>query len=215
MSSNIMINMKKLMVSREVNASALSAVCGVDKGNISRIISGKTPNPKIETLKAIAHFFDITIDQLIGDAPIDIDESCGRVVPINRLVIPVIDWNNASYWLQINNQFISRSSISVESEMSKLSYALVIDNDDYQPIFMRNEVIAVDPTLTPGNWDYFIHHDYAHKKTTIRQMIMKNNIAYSKSVMSQSSQLKQETDLSNSCGVIIESHKNLKAGNKS
>ena len=37
---------------------------GVAKGTVSKIMSGNTPNPQIESLKAIAYALDLTLDDL-------------------------------------------------------------------------------------------------------------------------------------------------------
>ncbi len=207
--SNLVKSIKKLMHENDVNATELSLRCGVDKGNVSRILSGKTPNPKIETLKSIANFFDITIDQLLGDTAIPSEHTCGVVVPINRLIIPIIDWNNVSYWRQIKNQFIAKQTISVSADMSQESYALTIKTDEYQPLFIQGEVIAIDPTLQPTDRDYFINHDNQNNITDIKQLIKKNGSLYSKSISHTHQDAIKNEHLQNCYGVIIESHKSI------
>lgn len=44
---------------------------GVPKGTVAKIMSGNTPNPQIESLKAIAYALDLTLD--------DLDENPARV----------------------------------------------------------------------------------------------------------------------------------------
>ncbi len=59
-----------LIDSRKVNIADLSRVTGISRNAIYAITSGKTSSIKRKTLVAISDYFNTTIEQLTGEAPL-------------------------------------------------------------------------------------------------------------------------------------------------
>lgn len=182
MSTKLANNLKDLLQKNNINLSTLSRGCGIDKPRISRIISGETTNPQIDTLRPIAEFFCISIDQLIGNCPIPYDRDYGIVIPINRLLVPIIDWKNIPYWLEIKNQFIPQKTIDAKSNISSDSFALVIQEKKFEPKFSEGTTLIVDPKAKPKNRDYIITQVEKTSEVTIRQIVIENNKTFLKNV---------------------------------
>lgn len=207
MTSNILSkNLEFLLKKNELSSSQLSSGSGIDKPIISRILSGKTTNPQVETLKPIADFFNITIDQLIG-SDISTDKKHGVVVPISRMLVPVIDWKHVPYWLDIKNNYNSSKTIDAKISSSKDSFALVISTEQFEPRFAINSIIIVDPTLTPKNRDYVLTKSKDTDDICIEQLIIENNKTFLKSVSQNFEMRKIIKPIY--YGVITESHLNL------
>lgn len=204
-SSLLSKNIEFLLKKNELSSSQLAQGSGVDKPIISRILSGKTTNPQVETLKPIADFFNVTIDQLIG-TPIETDKKHGVVVSIHRLMVPMIEWKQIPYWLDIKNNYNPTNTIDAKSTSSKDSFALKITTDQFEPRFTINSIIIVDPTLSPKNRDYILTK-LNENETTIEQVIIENNKTFLKTV-NQKFEIKKISKLI-SYGVITESHLNL------
>jgi len=201
-------NLEFLLKKNELSSAKLSHASGVDKPIISRILSGKTTNPKVETLKPIADFFGITIDQLIG-SKINLDKEHGVVVQINRLRVPIIDWKHISYWLDIKSSYNASKTIDAKTSASKDSFALTIKDNQFEPRFSINSVIIIDPSLTPKNRDYILTKSKNSDTITIEQIIFENKKTFLKTV---SSKFKIREIKKLSCfGTITESHLNLSA----
>lgn len=66
---------KVLMKIKGFNSEMLSKQCGVPKSTIDKIICGITPDPRYETVKAIANGLDLSIDELSEYLGIDTAES--------------------------------------------------------------------------------------------------------------------------------------------
>lgn len=62
--------LKELLQKNKISESELARKTGVCQPVIHRMASGETDNPKIKTLLPIARYFDISIDELIGDKPL-------------------------------------------------------------------------------------------------------------------------------------------------
>lgn len=55
---------KTLMKLKGYTSEMLSKKCGVPKSTIDKITCGATPDPRYETVKAIANGLDLTVDEL-------------------------------------------------------------------------------------------------------------------------------------------------------
>lgn len=67
----MLVNKIKLIIEQKLKETKRSVnvaekMAGLPSGTIRNILTGKSLNPKIETLQAIANFFDCSIDELIG-----------------------------------------------------------------------------------------------------------------------------------------------------
>ncbi len=201
--SHLSVNLKKLLENSAVSPSTLSKHSGVDKPRISRLLSGKTTNPQIDTLRPIAKFLGVTINQLIGDSPLPSDEGYDVVVPINRLLVPLIAWKLAPHWLAIKSQFEPEHTIYVRSKASTDAYALRVDMDQSKLKFPRGTVIIVDPNLMPQSRDYIV----IKKGDTValRQIIIEKGSTFFKTLCTPITMEAVEQPLTH-FGVVIESH---------
>jgi transcriptional regulator with XRE-family HTH domain len=59
-----------LMAEREIKSAALARKTGVPQPVIYRLMTGGTENPQILTLVPLANFFNVSLEQLIGLAPL-------------------------------------------------------------------------------------------------------------------------------------------------
>lgn len=60
-------NIKKHRDKLGVSQDKLSKLAGITLHTITKIESGATPDPRIETLKKIAHALDVGVDDLIKE----------------------------------------------------------------------------------------------------------------------------------------------------
>lgn len=59
------IELKKLKEKRNLSTSALAQGAGIPNQTLQNILCGKTDNPTLKTLESLAHFFDLSITELI------------------------------------------------------------------------------------------------------------------------------------------------------
>lgn len=68
-------NLLKLMIENEITSErSLALACGMDQSTLNRFMSGKTDTLRLEHVVALAHYFDITVSQLIGETPLEQDQ---------------------------------------------------------------------------------------------------------------------------------------------
>lgn len=86
-----------LMEDRKISEAELSRLTQLSPATIHRLIYGMT-DPRLSTLRAIASFFKIRIEQLIGDYPIPsvtqiCNENSDKIFFSTPILIPFIDWD--------------------------------------------------------------------------------------------------------------------------
>src|SRR3989338_6658135 len=62
--------LNQLLSNAGISEAKLGRIIGVPRATINRIASGRTPDPRASTLHAIAKYFNVTVDQLLGNQPI-------------------------------------------------------------------------------------------------------------------------------------------------
>lgn len=83
----------KLMNKASMDESSLARACNISLASLSRIKNNPNSNPTISTLRPIAEFFNITIDQLLGYSPLEDNASTLKN-------IAVIKDDDVSGWLE-------------------------------------------------------------------------------------------------------------------
>ena len=56
---------KKIMEEKNITLYRLSKITDLNESNLGKIISGKTKNPRISYVKAIADALDVSIDEIV------------------------------------------------------------------------------------------------------------------------------------------------------
>lgn len=66
--------LSSLMSNRGIKSAELARETGVAQPVVSRLMTGVTVNPQVLTIKPIADFFNISLDQLLGLTPLDVQK---------------------------------------------------------------------------------------------------------------------------------------------
>lgn len=63
--------LRKLIIDTRIKEAELSRILGISKSTLHQLLNTDNISPQIDTLRPIAKYFNITIDQLIGDSPLN------------------------------------------------------------------------------------------------------------------------------------------------
>ena len=152
---------KQLMREANISEAELARQTGLPQTTVNRLLLGSTADPRASTLRPIAKFFDITIDQLLGIEDIPQDRISGTFRAINRDAwthVPIIEWNDAIAWLFKNDDYDLHShhkwTVS-DCAVSKQSFAL-LSTPSMEPMFRRNSILIIDPDADLVDGKYVI-----------------------------------------------------------
>src|SRR5579863_6988609 len=62
---NLTDNLRHLMQLKDISEAALARKTAIPQPTLHKILAGKTNDPRASTLKALADFFEISIDELL------------------------------------------------------------------------------------------------------------------------------------------------------
>lgn len=141
--SEIATNLDILLKQEELSEAELARRTKLPPTTIHRLLIGETPNPRASTLSAIAKYFGVSIEQLIGDVPLHY----AHEQKSEWKSVPIIQWPDTLTWVFQKNNFTPYSHthwIATEKECSHQCFA-VQAMPFMEPRFKRDSILIVEP----------------------------------------------------------------------
>lgn len=76
-----------LCKARGLSHNELARRCGISQPSISRIVANEQ-NPTLETVEAMARHLQATVSQLVGEAPLDVQDDAGQIMKLMQELPP-------------------------------------------------------------------------------------------------------------------------------
>ena len=161
--------LKKMLYEWGITETELARKTGISQPVIHRIASGASSNPKLSTLQPLAHFFHLSVSQLIGDEPLPRDNN-PKYQPFNS--VPVLNPDSIDHWLQSPNEITPKSKIILNhSAISAHAFATPCEDSAMEPRFPSGSLIIIDPKPQYRNKDFVLVHFNAPNKASFRQLL--------------------------------------------
>ncbi len=189
--TKLALTLKTLLRKQKISESELARRTGICQPVIHRMASGETDNPKVDTLRPIAKFFDISLEQLIGDRPI-IEQSLFQVEQ-EWYNVPLITLNEAINWT-IEKSPPSSIFIQTDIKTSKNGYAIRLKDSTMYPMFPDGTLLIIDPDQVAYHRDFVIAHVHDHAQAIFKQLLIDGDDRYLKSVNRDYPALKMRPD---------------------
>lgn len=152
--------LNKLMSAQKLNVSEVARRAKLPQPTVQRIAAGTCASPHISTLKPLAEFFSVTVDQLKGLEPIPQFDNVGK--------IPLVEWENAGN-IKIDK---NHEQIIADVQVSSNAYALKVIDSAMEPFFPRGTLLIVDPSVQPKDRSYVIAKSSGASMPIFRQLII-------------------------------------------
>lgn len=161
--TKIGININKLLADQNIRVSELARRIKLPQATVQRIASGTCENPHISSLKPIADYFSISIDQLKGLEPIPKFDMIAK--------LPLIQWSEAADWGR-KKESNTKEFVLADIAVSNYSYALKVLDSAMEPFFPRETLLIVDPGIKPKDRSYIIVLGNGANIPIFRQLII-------------------------------------------
>jgi len=199
--------LKGLMRDQSLSETALARLSGVSQPVVHRLMTEQTPNPRLETVRALAQCFHISIHQLIGEAPLPshmataASSSTWKNIPLLSLKEACL-WADSRHQHQIN---ASKNKIGIDLPVSDHSYAIHMPDTTMSPRFPEGTVLIIDPQQTAQNQDFVLaqYKVGAQSQTTFKQLLIDGEKRYLKP-LNPDFQVIQMTDQYSLLGTLIQ-----------
>ena len=175
-----------LLTQFAISEAELGRVINVPRATINRIASGKTPDPRASTLQAIAQYFNVTIDQLVGKQPLFSNNNAQSIaLAAAHTSLPVIEWEKTVNWettlqtIKPDNYF---DWILADPNIEIGKFALRVKGDSMWPQFQENTILIIDTAREQKNRDFVIVYVKKNDEVLFRQLIIEGKTKYLKAI---------------------------------
>ena len=167
-----------------INESFLSRKIDMPRATINRIISGKTPDPRASTLQSIARYFQVSVDQLLGNQPV-IDENSQVLQLTDSVTVPIISWDKITDWKEMLEKFQPTDAFDWtlnQQFVEKGKFALRVKGEAMCPIFQESTMLVVDTKKEAKNKDYVVAYVKELDDILFRQLIVEGKYKFLKAI---------------------------------
>src|SRR3990167_4538826 len=164
---NLTTNLRHIMKLKGITEAELARKTHIPQPTLHKILSGKTNDPRASTVKSLADFFDISIDELLTGAPSTKSQNTAS----KTQSIPIISWGQCiDATNYIKNLTPTNWSCWIVSEfLSEHAYALTSKPcSDLR--FPKGTVLIIDPKITAEDGDMVIVHYPNTQEATLREI---------------------------------------------
>lgn len=159
--NQIGVILRKLMSEAHINEAELSRKTGLPQTTVNRLLLGGTSDPRANTLKAIADFFQVTIGQLCGFEPLSHHRIAGTTSTIQRnawCFIPIITWEQVSSWKFIKrNLSPTNHKLWIGTERSVSDHSFALHSLAFmEPRFRKTSILIVDSQAVYKDGHYIV-----------------------------------------------------------
>jgi SOS-response transcriptional repressor LexA len=158
-----------------ISEAELARAIKLPRATINRIKSGKIIDPRSSTLTLISDYFKVSIDQLLGHAPI----SFNKYQELNIIRVPILEWSQLINIDMITKaqgeNTLSKDWIYFECDNKKNSnslFALQIEGDAMWPYFDDKSIIFIDTALVPQNRNFVVAYVASSDDIILRQLLI-------------------------------------------
>lgn len=197
--------LKKLLFEKDMKPADLSREVDIPAPTIHRLVTGKSTRPYKSSLKPIADYFDIEIDQLIGEKAID-----KKDLPLPKQVtvklLPMLRWDKAAnFKAELEN---ADGSIPVFGNIGPDSFALTKYDSSMEPLFPNNTHLMFDPDKEPTDRSYVLVKLHGVDQPIFRQLIIDADHKFLKPLNSQDYQMRLLDEKDQIIATLFESRMN-------
>lgn len=203
--------LKRLMFDHDLRVMDIARITGIPQPTLQRIVTGATPNPHHSTLRILANYFKITIEQLKGIEPASMPPHKTHIQSHHGITdVPLIPWPFAHTWQKSTNQTMHEHEFIVtQSNAGKSPFALKLKDSSMSPIFSKDTVIIIAPDREIIDRCYVIVKLMNYPEVIFRQIVIDARQQYLKAHNPDLLQFKmiQLTQQDQICGVLVEARR--------
>jgi SOS-response transcriptional repressor LexA len=146
--------LRRIRQAKRLTLEAVTDVCGVDTGNLSRIERGDL-GWSLPTIANIAKAMKVDLSEIIAEAERERGGRRGASMSV-VMSVPVINIDELSEGKLQPAIRKSKDTTTVTVDVSTNAFAFRIRGNSMSPDFKPGELIVVDPDLTPAFGNYVL-----------------------------------------------------------
>ncbi len=194
-----------------MNVSELARKTKVPTPTIHRIVTGKSTRPYRSSLVPIADYFNISVDQLLGEEALpEVNSNSNSLaghIPIKN--IPVIPWDELK--VKDDIEIDCKKVVPFLGEISEHGFATVLPDTSMEPMFVQNSILIIDPKSEISDRNFILALLGPNHIPVLRQILNDADHKYIKAINSDLCELQMRllTDKDKILGKLLESRVNF------
>ncbi len=200
---NISNILSRILFEKKIKPIELARELHIPQPTMHRIVSGKSPNPHPGSVKPIADYFNLTVDQLKGVAPLP-DSFFDNPLAKKRLIeIPLIEWDDLP---NLKSPDLKKQSIAAMADLSQDCFAVYMNDSSMEYYFPKRCILILDPNKSFGDRSCVLVKLAASNLHTFRQIIVDADHRFLKPLNPDltASHMRLLTDEDHIVGVLVE-----------
>lgn len=200
-----------LKVSGNLSGTELARRVELPSATVNRLITGTVQDPRISTLKAIAKYFNISFDQLLGYSPLPKQFNLAHNRFAYSFQMPVFELNQIHNKLDKDDAAGSRLTWQSNDNYEQNDlFAIKLEQANFEPTFLKGSTLIANKNLAPQINDYVLV-SIQGKEATIRRYYTESAETYLYPLRSELPVINAEQETVKILGVILESQTRLRA----
>lgn len=172
-SANIKNSLEILTKMYGISEAELCRETNISQATLWRLLNGGT-DPRASTLNAIASYFNISVDQLLGNQPIVKTTDKTSTNKNNTVYLPIFSLEKPTELAKMVGKVTPgnwNKWLDVESSIKSDCFTVEISGESMWPDFIEGTLIIIDPTITPKHRNYILCRLHTSNEIIFRQYI--------------------------------------------
>jgi SOS-response transcriptional repressor LexA len=194
-----------LLKKAQLSEAELARKINIPRATINRLVSGRTPDPRASTLNAIAQYFNVSVDQLLGQQPLFLDNN-HSLIATQHTSIPIIDLSDGKNWEEVISNLQPDTYydwVMVDPTIDAGKFAIRVNGESMWPQFQTNTILIISPEKEAKNRDYVIAYIKKNNEMVFRQYIVEDRYKFLKAINNMFPTMQLE-DSDKIIGVVIQ-----------
>ena len=166
--------LKKLLFDKNMKPMDLARELDLPQPTIHRLVTGKSTRPYKSSLEPIAQYFDISVDQLIGEEPLlaswQPDEPTSQELQTWVIKpIPIIPWSSLDQLTEARAH--AKKQLAITGKISDAGFAVMMNDHSMEPLFTKSSFLIFDPMKKPVDRSYVLVKLTNKDQFIVRQLL--------------------------------------------
>jgi SOS-response transcriptional repressor LexA len=176
--------LKRLLFEKNMKPIDLARELDLPQPTIHRLVTGKSTRPYKSSLEPIANYFNISVDQLVGDEPLLADwqpEPVHDNQALQKIVIkpiPLLPWAAISNLAMARKQ--AKKQLAITGNVGDECFAILMNEHSMEPLFTRGTILIFDPQKKAVDRSYVLVKLANKEQFIFRQLLVDVDQSYLK-----------------------------------
>ena len=168
--------LKRLLFEKNMKPIDLARELDLPQPTIHRLVTGKSTRPYKSSLEPIAKYFNMSVDQLIGDEPLLAEwkpETVNNNQQLQTIVIkpvPLLPWTALNDLVTARQQ--AKKQLAITGNISDECFALLMNEHAMEPLFAKGTILIFDPHKKPADRSYVLVKLVNKEQFIFRQLLV-------------------------------------------